>query len=90
MECSFNNYTSDLNLKNVIYGLIDPNTNEIRYIGKAVDLKNRFRNHFNPSRLVSKTHKNNWLNFLIKDSKKPFVIVLETNLNENLLNEFEI
>ena len=33
---------------------------------------------------------NNWLNFLIKDSKKPFVIVLETNLDENLLNEFEI
>jgi hypothetical protein len=90
MGCVFNNYASNLKVKNVIYGLVDPKTNEIRYIGKAVDLENRIRNHFKPSRLLAKTHKNNWLKLLINENKKPFVVVLEKELSENLLNEFEI
>jgi len=90
MSCVNKNYVLDLNIKNVIYGLVDPNTNEIRYIGKAINLKNRVINHLKPSRLITKTHKNNWLNFLIKDDKKPFIIVLEKNLDESVLNDFEM
>ena len=47
---------------NVIYILLEPETNEIRYVGKAVDLYSRIRNHYKPSKLISKTHKNNWVN----------------------------
>ena len=37
--------------KNVIYALCDPISNEIRYIGKAIDLYTRIRNHYKESRL---------------------------------------
>ena len=90
MNCINRNHITDLNIKNVIYGLIDPDTNEIRYIGKAIDLKTRIRNHYKPSRLISKTHKNNWINLLIKEGKRPLVTVLELDLDEEQLNEFEI
>jgi hypothetical protein len=90
VSCIFNNYITDLKIKNVIYGLVDPNTNEIRYIGKAINLNERIKNHYKPSRLISKTHKNNWLNVLLNENKKPFVIILESDLNEELLNKSEI
>lgn len=75
---------------NVIYGLVDPNSNEVRYVGKAIDLYTRIRNHYKPSRLIAKTHKNNWLKTLFIDGLKPLVIILEICESEKELNECEI
>lgn len=75
---------------NVIYTLSDPDTNEVRYVGKAVDLYTRIRNHYKPSRLVSKTHKNNWVNKLLNDGKYFIVLVVEECGTDELLNEAEI
>ena len=75
---------------NVIYILLEPETNEIRYVGKAVDLYSRIRNHYKPSKLISKTHKNNWVNKLLNEGKYFDVLVVEEVENENHLNEAEI
>jgi len=57
--------------------LLEPDTNNVRYVGKAVDLYTRIRNHYNPSRLIDKTHKNNWLNNLLNEGKYVKVNVVE-------------
>ena len=76
--------------KNVIYALCDPISNEIRYIGKAIDLYTRIRNHYKESRLKCITHKNNWIKSLLNKELRVNVIILEELTDEILLNEAEI
>lgn len=64
-------------MKNVIYGLVDPITNELRYIGKAKNALDRFHEHMRPRNLVARTHKNNWLNSLVAQGLKPELIIIE-------------
>ena len=54
-----------------IYCLIDPMTNEPRYVGKADDLKVRLIAHLCPSSLKKRNHKNSWLKALKGDGLKP-------------------
>ena len=86
----FLNSLKDLPNKNVIYGLSDPISNQIRYIGKAVDLYTRIRNHYKESRLKYVTHKNTWIKSLLNEGLRVNVIILEVLNNEELLNESEI
>lgn len=59
-----------------IYGLQDPRTGEIRYIGKADDLKRRMRCHrYEAGRL--KTHRCNWLFSLQKEKLRPILVILD-------------
>lgn len=46
-----------------IYSLEDPETGEIRYVGKANNIKSRFYGHLN-EKGGKNTHKKNWINFL--------------------------
>jgi len=89
MSCIVTNNDSKQN-NNVIYGLLEPITKEIRYVGKAINLSSRIRAHYEPNRLMSKTHKNNWLNKLINNNEEPIVVVLEVCERKELLNEAEI
>jgi hypothetical protein len=82
-------FLKELPNKNVIYVLLEPDTNNVRYVGKAVDLYTRIRNHYKPSRLIDKTHKNNWLNKLLNEGKYVKVNVVEQLDDEKLLNEAE-
>ena len=82
-------FLKELPNKNVIYVLLEPDTNNVRYVGKAVDLYTRIRNHYKPSRLIDKTHKNNWLNKLLNEGKYVKVSIVEQLDDENLLNEAE-
>lgn len=76
-------------MRNVyIYALICPLSNEIRYIGKTVNIKNRIRYHFNPNHTDTNTHKKNWINKLKSDNLKPEVLILDTI--ECLDKEWEI
>lgn len=62
-------------MKNVyIYALIDPRNNYVRYIGKANNPKERYKNHNNASR-DKNTHKRNWINDLRKNSLRPELII---------------
>lgn len=76
--------------KNVIYGLYDPITDEVRYVGKAVNLYNRIKNHYKNSRLIIETHKNNWLNKLLKNGLYVNVKIIELCDDESQLNDCEI
>lgn len=59
-----------------IYVLIDPTTNEIKYVGKTINEKERYKNHLNPKH-NEKTHKRNWINKLRNNNLKPIFKVIE-------------
>jgi len=60
-----------------IYVLKDPRTNEVRYIGKANNPVERYRNHNNKGR-DKNTHKRNWINELWKNKLKPILEIIDT------------
>ncbi len=56
-----------------IYGLYHPVTDELRYIGKAIDLKSRWWNHIGKSRGGERTHKAAWIRVLLRNGLKPVI-----------------
>ena len=70
--------------KCIIYALTDPDTGIIRYIGKTIRRpRDRYKMHLIPSQLRVKTHKNNWVKFLLKQGKKPGMEILTVVDAEN-------
>jgi len=59
-----------------IYGLIDPSTNQLRYVGKTVDINRRYRRHIN-ERFIHDSHKDRWIRKLIDNNLKPEIIILD-------------
>jgi len=59
-----------------IYGLEDPTTDEIRYVGKTTNLKNRYYQHVSNCDDVNH-HKKNWIQGLKNKGLKPKLIILE-------------
>lgn len=59
-----------------IYTLTDPITNEVRYVGKANKVNERYNAHLNKTR-KHQTHKRNWINKLRKQGLKPIVEVID-------------
>lgn len=59
-----------------IYVLIDPRTNEVRYVGKANNVSQRYRAHLNRAR-KHQTHKRNWLEQLKREGFKPIMEVID-------------
>lgn len=64
-----------------IYCLVDPRSNEIRYVGKTVNLRSRFYSHCHDG--CSNIHKRNWFKALRKAKLEPLMDVLETIENSN-------
>jgi hypothetical protein len=61
-----------------IYSLSDPDTNEVRYIGKANNLKYRLWAHIHEAKHnLRNHHKCNWINTLLKKDKKPIIEIIE-------------
>lgn len=59
-----------------IYVLIDPRTNEVRYVGKANRVDERYKAHLNRAR-KHQIHKKNWIEALRKDGLKPIIKVID-------------
>lgn len=57
-----------------IYALGDPDTCEIRYIGKSIRPVERLQNHMNE---VSNCHRSNWLQSLKRAGKRPLMTIIE-------------
>jgi hypothetical protein len=57
-----------------IYALIDPDTKQVRYIGKTINPKDRPSQHI---RDPKRTYKRNWLMTVLKRGKKPEFTILE-------------
>jgi hypothetical protein len=59
-----------------IYGLKDPRTNEIRYVGKSNKPKSRYSAHLKKAP-IAKTKCYCWINSLLKLNLKPTLVILE-------------
>lgn len=57
-----------------IYGLTDPETDEIRYIGKSIRPTERVNNHMNEK---SNCHRSHWLQSLKAKGQWPGLVILE-------------
>jgi GIY-YIG catalytic domain-containing protein len=57
-----------------IYGLIDPFTDEVRYIGKSIRPKERLRDHCNDH---SDCHRTHWIQSVRARGKRPRLVILE-------------
>lgn len=71
-----------------IYGLLDPDSLELRYIGKTKYPKKRMQQHCYPTQLKTKTHRNSWIKSLLRQNKKPGFIILEACVRD--VDEAEI
>lgn len=58
-----------------IYGLIDPVSGGLRYIGKSIRPAQRLANHMNEQ---SNCHRSHWLQSLKRQGLKPELIIIET------------
>jgi nicotinate phosphoribosyltransferase len=67
-----------------IYGLVCPFLGNTRYIGKTKNNpEKRYKEHLAKSKLRERNRKNNWIKSLLKQGKKPGLVVLkETNEEE--------
>lgn len=59
-----------------IYGLIDPITNELRYVGKTVNINRRYKRHINEVNLHN-SHKDRWIRKLLNNNHIPEIIVID-------------
>lgn len=66
------------NITTIIYSLEDPDTNEIRYIGKTVkSLPSRLTNHIYTAKKIN-NHRCNWIKSIVKKGKKPLIKIIDS------------
>jgi group I intron endonuclease len=82
--------------KFLIYGLIDPDTLQIRYVGLSSTGLKRPNDHTKPYKLYRKdrkstnfTHCQLWLQKLVKSGKKPGIIVIQEHATQAELSDSE-
>lgn len=77
--------------KGVIYGLCDPDTLELRYVGKTTrDSQVRLKGHLDDARRHPSTRLHYWLRSLTRRGAKPSLLVLERTSSEKpILDEAE-
>jgi len=57
-----------------IYGLVDPRSGALRYVGKSIRPLERLTNHMNER---SRCHRTNWLASLRRDGVRPRMVILD-------------
>ena len=74
-------------MKFKIYGLMDPNTMEIRYIGQTCQpLNNRYKKHLNEK---GKSYKCNWIKSLLSNGYTPNLVLIEECENKEMADFLE-
>jgi hypothetical protein len=74
----------------LIYGLVDPNTLQLRYIGKSCSGLARPRRHFQPSTYnLNNGHKASWVRGLLTQGNQPSVVVIQAFDTPDILCEAE-
>lgn len=61
-----------------IYVLCDPNTQEVRYIGQAKNIQQRWLEHTNYKECCKHTRKAEWVRTLMRAGTPPEIFVIET------------
>jgi hypothetical protein len=77
--------------RNIIYGLVDPRSGELRYVGKSTSGLTRPKKHLTSSllRKEANTHRVKWIKSVIKDGLLPRIVVLEETEDPELLDGLE-
>ena len=75
----------------IVYGLIDPVTQEIRYVGRSTSGLSRPKAHFRPHAIKSKkrTHCASWVKSLHRLGLVPTIMILDEFLDASELSETE-
>lgn len=76
-----------------IYYLVDPVTDEIRYVGRTKNsLKARLNGHLSKTRKGEVSHKNSWIRKLLSQELKPRIVEVKkvTGWHESYLEEIRI
>jgi hypothetical protein len=63
--------------KTYIYGLVDPRTDQIRYVGKADRPMERLRHHFAEARKGNRDRKSRWIASLLRLDMRPRLTIIE-------------
>lgn len=74
--------------RRLIYGLLDPRTNEVRYVGKSTYGLERPKKHQRKS-ILKRDHKSNWLRQLFDVGLTCLIVVLEELHDGQDINERE-
>ena len=75
----------------LIYGLVDPQTGQLRYIGKSSHGLQRPKEHMCPGKLKrEQTHKSHWIRHLLSMGASPEILILEELFSYVELDEAEI
>lgn len=72
------------------YFLIDPRDNKIKYVGRTVNEKNRFRHHIYEAKKNNRNKKERWIMYLLRRNLKPIMKVayeLNCSLEEAIKTE---
>ena len=77
-------------MAHIVYGLIDPISKNLRYIGFTSNPQRRLANHHIPSKLQELNHKNNWIKSLIKNGQQAEMIVIQEYETSTELPDAEI
>lgn len=74
-----------------IYGLVDPRTDEIRYVGKSIDPWKRLKSHIKETSYKEKKnyHSKCWIKQLLNEGLEPNLVIIE-ECNENNWQEREM
>ena len=73
-----------------MYVLMDPITNDIRYVGQTVDPQNRYRNHIWEAKENNRNHKERWIVSLLRKNKRPIMkIIWSGQLTSDEANKVE-
>lgn len=76
-------------MRNLIYGLKDPNTLAIRYVGQSSTGMRRPRSHFLPSSLRAQTYCARWIRRLSESGSLPEIVILEVVVDAHELSSAE-
>ena len=72
----------------LVYGLIDPRTGELRYVGKSCSGLARPRQHLCPKQSPV-THRGSWITGLLRDGMKPEIEIIEVHDSASSLADAE-
>jgi hypothetical protein len=76
-----------LNKPGVVYGLVDPVTLRVMYVGQTIrTVEERLADHLSKPSLLEDCPKNDWLKGLLGKGLKPSVIILEKASNWELVD----
>jgi hypothetical protein len=73
-----------------IYALVDPRTNEVRYIGKSVNPEQRYTVHLAYARKGTQTYACRWIKGLLNEGLAPQLNILESDISTDRIDEREI